>query len=285
MLLALSVSNRRGRAVAFAAGLSALAAMSAPAAADGLLPHRAVYDVSLARAEAGASMVSAKGRLVIEISGGACEGYVVNSRFVTRITDREGDERTTDLRSSTFETVDPANFTFLNQTYVDNVLAGVVKGEAKATASGVTVALTDPKETTIELGRAMFPTSHTAFILQAAQAGETLVEAPVFDGGDSADQIYQTTALIGPRQTGLPGASALEKDVLGVLQGAANADTWRLVISYFSQDGSAGESIPDYQLTFQMLDNGISYDVNFDYGTFALVGKLRELEVGTPPDC
>ncbi|MCF3935761.1 cell envelope integrity EipB family protein [Acuticoccus sp. M5D2P5] len=270
-----------------AAAVVAIAAVAAPRPvwADGLLPHRAVYDISLKRAEAGASMVSVKGRLVVEISGGECEGYVVNSRFVTRVIDREGGQRTTDLRSSTFETLDPADFTFLNQTYVEDQLVSRVKGKAEAKADGVMVDITEPKETSISLGRAVFPSMHTRLILQAAKAGDRVLEAPVFDGGDSADEIYDTTTLIGPQMTGLPNASSMEKEALKVLAGAENADTWHLVISFFSTNGITGESVPDYQLTFTMLDNGVSYDVTFDHGTFALSGKLRELELRTPPDC
>ncbi|MBJ3774079.1 EipB family protein [Acuticoccus mangrovi] len=290
MALTLSARTRRllRRRVAPAL-LGAVAASvgvaGAAQAAGALVPHRAVYDVTLSRAEASASMISAKGRLVFELSGARCEGYVVNSRFVTRVMDREGNSRVTDLRSSTFEAMDPAEFTFLNQTYIDDNLASEVKGSAEAKAGGVEVTLTAPKQATLELGRALFPTAHTQLILDSAAAGERVLEAPIFDGGDNADTLYDSTTVIGPERTDLPGASEEERAKLSVIENAEAMKAWRLVISYFAADGGTGEKVPDYELTFTLLENGISYDVMFDYGAFALTGRLSELELREAPDC
>jgi len=273
-----------------AAILAALSLPALPAVATGqtLQPHRAVYDVSLARAEPNASMTAASGRLVFELTGSACEGFVVNSRFVTRVTDRAGNMRVTDLRSNTFETLEPATFTFLNQTYIDDALASEVKGKAQGRAGGVVVTLTAPTEEELTLGRALFPTAHTLLILEAAEAGERVLEAPVFDGGEDADTIYDTTTVIGPARTDLPGASEAERDVLSAMDAVGEADAWRLVISYFEKGGDAGgETTPDYELSFTILRGGVSYDVAFDYGSFELTGRLTELEILDAPqdDC
>lgn len=269
-----------------AAALAATVALVPPAAAAEpvLQPHRAVYDVSLARVEPSASIVNASGRLVFELSGDACEGYVVNSRFVTRVADREGGVRVTDLRSSTFETLDPAVFTFLNQTYVDDVLASEVKGRAEARAGGTAVTLTEPQDTGTTLGRAIFPTAHTLSMLEAAREGERVLEAIIFDGGENADTLFETTTIIGPARTGLPNAQDVEADALSAVAGAGEMDAWRLTISYFEQGGGdGGEQVPDYELAFTMLDNGISYDIRFDYGTFGMAGDLVELELMDAP--
>jgi hypothetical protein len=223
---------------------------------------------------------------VFELSGSSCDGYVVNSRFVTRVADREGRERVTDLRSSTLETLDPAEFTFLNETYVDDVRTDLVRGTAEAMAGGLSVTLTEPEDAEMTLGRAIFPTAHTLLILEAAQAGERVVEARVFDGGDDADTLFDTTTLIGPARTGLAGSTDDERAALATMPEADAATGWRLVISYFEVGGdSAGEQLPDYELAFTMLQNGVSYDVVFDYGTFSLSGKLSELELMEMPDC
>ncbi|MEM8855041.1 MAG: DUF1849 family protein, partial [Pseudomonadota bacterium] len=248
-------------------------------------PHRAIYDVTLGSAEPSASVITASGRLVFEVTGASCEGYVVNSRFVTRVTDREGNGRTTDLRSSTFEALEPATFSFLNQTYVDGTLQSETKGSAEALADGTHLTLTAPKESEATLGRAVFPTAHTLLILQAALAGDRVLEAPVFDGGDSADTVYDTTTVIGGAKTGLPGAKDGEKTALNALEGAAEEDVWRLVISYFAANDEPGERTPDYEIAFSMLKSGISYGVVFNYGAFSLSGTLAELTVFDVPEC
>lgn len=271
---------------AAAASLATLClALPTGGAAQDLQPHRAVYDVSLAEVQPSASITSASGRLVFELSGDACEGYVVNSRFVTRVSDREGNTRVTDLRSSTFETLEPATFTFLNQTYVDDTLASEVKGKAEGRAGGVTVTLTEPKETEIELGRAVFPTAHTLLMLEAAREGERVLEATIFDGGENADTLFETTTFIGKGDAGLPRAADVEAEALSAVPDAREATAWRLSISYFEKNGGdGGEQVPDYELAFTMLESGISYDIRFDYGTFAMAGDLVELELMDAPE-
>jgi len=258
-----------------AAPLAAAAAACATGAFAGeLQPHRAVYDLSLARVEPSASISTAEGRLVFEVSGNVCEGFVVNSRIVTRIADREGNMRVTDLRSSTFETMEPASFTFLNRTYIDDMRAG-----------GVAVTLNEPKDSEMTLGRAVFPTAHTLLMLEAAREGERILEATIFDGGENADTLFDTTTFIRPVETGLAGAGRGEEAALSALEDAEALDLWRLSISYFEKGKEAdGEQLPDYALSFRMLENGISYDVELDHGSFALSGSLAELELTEAAD-
>lgn len=266
---------------AFASG-----AQAGEAAAEELVAHRAIYDLSLARAEPSTSMISAAGRLAFELSGSSCEGYSVNFRNVTRVTDREGEVRVTDLRSSTHETLMPPSLDFDHKTYVDDELATEVAGVATARATGVEVAVRVPKETTLSLPRAIFPTAHTRLIIDTAREGERILETTVYDGGDEASTAYETATVIGPRQTGLPGASSAEREALSALPDADALSAWRLVISYFEPGAAEGERSPEYELTFTLLENGISYDVSFNYGAFTLEGDLTELALTEPaPAC
>ncbi|WP_420393112.1 EipB family protein [Acuticoccus sp.] len=263
----------------------ALAATAGGAASQELAPHRAVYDLTLVRAGASVSMLSAQGRLVFEVNGAVCEGFTNNSRFVTRTVNREGDTVVDDLRLSTFETFEPAEFVFLNQTVSESDTVSVVEGRATGKASGTIVELTEPKERTARLPRAVFPTQHTVLILQAAAAGERVLEAPVFDGGGDADRVFATTTVIGDPETGLQGAGPRERSALAAVPDAAELATYTLVISYFDQGATSGEAVPDYVISFRMLQNGISYDATFDYGSFALAGRLVELELGPATQC
>lgn len=275
------------RALALTAATATPLVAVVPATAAELQPHRAVYDLSLTDAEPGADIQAASGRLVFDLSGAACEGFTGNSRFVTRIASRDGATQTTDIRSSTYETLEPATFTFNNRTFVDDVLQLEVKGEARARAEGVAVDLSEPKESAFTLGRAVFPTAHTLLVLDAAAEGERLLEAAIYDGGDSADALWETTTVIGEARTGLPGVEAGERAVLSAIEDAEETRAWRLVMSYFStgEDEPTGERVPDYEISFTMLENGIAYDVTFDYGTLKFAGTLTELELGEMPDC
>ena len=81
--------------------------------AKGLLPHRAVYDISLDNASSSSNIASVSGRLVFEVTGSSCEGFTVNSRFVTEVNDQDGGRRVTDLRSSTYENAGAAPCRYL----------------------------------------------------------------------------------------------------------------------------------------------------------------------------
>lgn len=291
------VHSRRRTAAAFAV---AFVAVEAPAAAQTppapattgraaapdvpLQPHRAVYDLSLHRSGAAADMVSVKGRLVYDIAGSACEGFTVKSRFVTQIVDREGVTSTTDVRSSSFETVDPPRFSFSNEQYVDEGLASVVRGTAEARADGIAVTLEEPKAAEATLPRAVFPTAHTMLALEAARNGDRVLEAPIYDGGENADTVYQTTTVIGPSETGLPAAAPDETAALGAMADADTARSRHFVVSYF-ETAAEGEPTPRYVLTFEMLDNGVSYAATFDYGEFVLSGRLAELDLTAAAPC
>lgn len=275
----------RGATVAgVAVGLFALVAGGVAAEADELLSHRAVYDLSLSRAEASTSLVDATGRLVFEIKGSACTGYTVDFRNVTRVVDREGTTRVTDLRSATVETINPPALDFSHETYVDDAPVTGVVGRARATAGGVMVDVTEPKETTLQLSRAIFPTAHTRLILEAAKSGEQVLEASVYDGGDEADAVYETATVIGPVGIDLPDASPSEREALMQIPDASEHEAWRLVITYFEAGGAEGERQPEYELAFTLLDNGVSYDVSFNYGAFSLSGELTELTLAEAPE-
>ncbi|MEM8551181.1 MAG: DUF1849 family protein [Pseudomonadota bacterium] len=261
------------------------AAAAAPAGAEDLQPHRGIYDLSLSDAEPSTSLVAASGRLVFALSGSECAGYNVDFRNVTRVTDREGTERTTDLRSSTEETVSPATLKFSHETFVDGEKASGIEGRAEGRSGGVEVAVTAPKSTELTLERAVFPTAHTRLILDAALAGERILEAKVYDGGDDADEVYETATILGPAQTGLPGASEQEIAVLSQIDNVMSRTAWRLTISYFEAGSAEGERMPDYELTFSMLDNGVAYNVSFDYGAFVLKGRLTELSLQDEAPC
>ena len=90
------------------------AAQAASALRNSIAPHRAVYEISLERTEDGSGVSSAKGRMVFEVTGSACEGYRMRQRMVVNIGDEEGNVGLLDFRVTTFESGDgrPLHFRF-----------------------------------------------------------------------------------------------------------------------------------------------------------------------------
>lgn len=261
------------------------AAAAAAALARGLQPHRAVYDLFLAEAEPSTTVVAARGRIALEQKGSPCAGYRLDTRFVTKVTDREGTTQVSDHRTATHETLDPATYTFENSIYVDGQLASRLSARAQARVDGTHVRVSAPREEVFTVDRALFPLAHTALVLDAAHAGERVVEAPVFTGEDDAAVVFDTTTIIGPARTGFPGATPRERAALARLADAAALRAWRLVVSYFPRGEAGGEAVPAFALAYTLVENGIVYDLAFDYVSLRLTGRLSELVALPASDC
>lgn len=253
-----------------------LAFSASPALAAGLAPHRAVYDLSLVPGGTGLSDAAPdmSGRMVYEFTGAACEGYTTNFRFVVESTDEDGNRSVTDLRTSNHEDADGAHFQFVSQTYTNNVLTDDVKGTA-AKADGLTVTLTGRDKPLKFPDAAIFPTAHLEAMIAAGKAGDRVLQKDIFDGSEGGDKVYRTTTVIGAeRDDAATGAAA----ALGAMP------HWPVTVSYFDPTAT-GDQTPDYTISFQLWENGVSTDLTMDYGDFALSGALTTYETLPPSDC
>lgn len=259
------------------------AAALAASEAVSLVPHRAVYEMTLAETRSGASLGGVSGRMVYEFSGSTCEGYTLNMRLVTQLTDREGQATVTDLRSSTWEQADGRQFRFNSTQYLDEQATETTSGSVSRTQNGnVKMKLREPVRVEREMPRAVtFPTEHSRAVLEAAAAGRQLVQAVVFDGSEKAEKIYDTTAFIGQRDE--PGQKGDWRRIKNdeVLE---KLPSWPVTISYFDQNAK-GDITPAYELSFRLYANGVSRDLVIDYGDFVLHGTLQSLEFLTVPPC
>ena len=252
-------------------GILALAGTAAEAAPVNLVPHRAVYDLRLGdqAAQMSDSPMAMSGRMVFEFTGAACEGYTVNFRFVMEMVD--GDDMTvvTDLRTSTFEDGAGDSFQFLSQTFTNQVLTEEVKGSAERTGDGLQVKLVTPEDKALTFGtEVIFPTVQLIQIIEAAEAGETLMQRDLFDGSETGDKIYRTTTVIGPEKTGKPEGTAAS---IGDLR------RWPVSVAYFNAS-EGGDLTPEYAISFDLWENGVSTDLQMDYGDFQLEGTLASYE-------
>src|SRR5262245_55990443 len=75
----------------FASLLAALAQSAVAFAATTIVSHRAIYDLSLASSTGRSGISGADGRMVMELTGSACEGWAVSFRRVMELRPNEGD--------------------------------------------------------------------------------------------------------------------------------------------------------------------------------------------------
>jgi hypothetical protein len=81
------------RGPAFVAALGVACAFPQPLlafAASKLVPHRAIYEMTLDEARSASGITGIDGRMVFEFTGSPCDGYSLNMRMVTQMTDSQG---------------------------------------------------------------------------------------------------------------------------------------------------------------------------------------------------
>ncbi|HWN52549.1 MAG TPA: cell envelope integrity EipB family protein [Xanthobacteraceae bacterium] len=265
------------------AGVCFAAAPPAEAAAA-LTPHRAVYDLTLAKSRGKRSIEAVHGRILYDFSGNACEGYALQFRQVSEIDSGEGKKALSDLRAATWEEGDAKSFRFNSENKVNERVVDTVDGNAGRDSSGVSVKLSKPQAKSFDLdAKIVFPTEHVRRVIEAAEAGKTLLELSVFDGSESGEKVFSTLAVIG---TAIAPGDKLPDDAAAGNRTLAGMKRWPVTISYFEQgNAKTGEQTPAYAIGFELYENGISRALTLDYGDFTVSGIMSQLEIKDAPAC
>src|SRR6267154_2495698 len=183
-------------AIAVASGISA---KPADAATSGVfLPHQALYELSLVKSRGSNSINSARGRILYNFSGSACEGYTSEFRQVSELDSGEGKMTLSDLRSTSWEDGAGKSYRFKIDTRMNDADSSPVEGVAERTGDHVTVKLKQPEAKTFTLdGDTVFPTEQIQRIIAAAREGKPVLELMVYDGSDNGEKVYNTLSVIG----------------------------------------------------------------------------------------
>jgi hypothetical protein len=279
--------HARCAATAFVAAATVLAWSSAPIPAQtqtiNLVPHRAIYELSLGKVRGKASVQNARGRILYDFTGSACEGYTLDFRQVAELDNGEGKISLSDLRSNTWEDGGGKTYRFTSQNHLNQKLLDAVDGKAERGTGGVAVTLTKPEPRKVDLDAAIvFPTEHVRRIIEAARAGQTILEFPIYDGSETGEKVYNSLTVIG-REIG-PGERDLNdaasgNDVLSKMR------RWPVTVSYFERGKPAGEQTPVYAISFDLYENGVSRTLVLDYNDFSISGVLKNIELKDSKPC
>ena len=150
-----------------------------------LAPHRAVYEVTLDDARSASGITGIDGRMVFEFTGSECDGYTLNMRMVTQMTDSQGQTNLTDLRSSTWEQGDGQKFRFQSAQYLNDKLGDVTMGRAVRPApnADVKVKISQPAAGELVGGTACAPSSMSENTASAGTSWPRI--SPPGNAGDS----------------------------------------------------------------------------------------------------
>jgi hypothetical protein len=241
-----------------------------------LASHRAAYDISLADSSgptpsAAQSPIGATGLIAYEFRGSSCTGYTSNFRQMTEMERSEGDPVSMQVNATSFEDGTGKSMRFQVESHGARDTPPVAGTATRGGDDDLQVVLTKPKAQTLDFGHeVLFPTQHIERLIEAAKHGGGPMQARVYDGSDTGAKTFATMSVIGKEAT-KPGE---DTDAATALSGIRR---WPVVISYFNE--ASGDAPPEYTLSFDLYENGVSGSLKLDYGAFALHARLRKLEI------
>jgi hypothetical protein len=272
-----------------AAAPALLLLLASHALAADIDPHRALYSLTLASAKSGSGVLGASGAMYYEW-GETCDGWTVEQRFRLRLIYAEQGGSSLSSTLVTWESKDGLRYRFNERRLRDGQLDEELHGDAHldGTDKGGAAEFTKPTATKITLAPGViFPTMHTLVLIDRAKAGDQFVSRKVFDGSavENAEQI--TAVISAVRQSGAaavsPQADASQAET--AKSPLLDRPSWRVRLAFFPPTTDEGAETPDYELGMQLLANGVSRDMDLDYGDYVIKARLDEIEPLTKPAC
>lgn len=249
------------------------------------LPHEALYELSLVKTRGSSPINSARGRMVYEFSGNACEGYTSKSRQVSELEIGEGKVTLSDLRMTAWEDAAGKSYHFKSDSRMNQAESSPTDGVAERNGDHITVTLKQPEVKTFTLdGATVFPNQQVQRIIEAAREGKTLLELTFYDGSDDGEKVYNTLTIIGqPIPPDKPVASPDPATESEQLKGLTR---WPVTVSYYDHDTkkTEGAQTPVYTMSFELYENGVSRSLVLDYNDFVIAGALSKFEIKDDKD-
>ena len=249
-----------------------------------LAAHRAIYDLRLLSGGGGADFTDVTGKLYIDWND-VCDGWTLTQHVRMVFSGRSGNAFNNDFSFSSWESRDGNEFRYTMRSATNDKLNEQVEGKAKLDPerAGGVARFSKPDDNTVQLpAGTLFPTEHLVLTLEHALSGENMLTRNVFSGtGD--DSLNEVSAFIGPLISASDGYEELSKtnpSVAGALRGLRS---WSVAMAYFPYGD--GDYEPEFEVHFQVMENGVSPSMDFDYGSFAVRGLLEHIEYHPRPEC
>lgn len=271
--------------VALLSGATAMAAtLSVPKTipSHNLAGHKAVYDIQLSSSKMGSAIIGIHGRMTYIVKP-SCEGWIVDHQFRLIYDYTNNPSSEVDTRFASFENYNGQQFQFSSTRRSNGEMNNELRGDAnlqsgEGTQKIGTARYSIPNNLSYNLStETLFPIMHTVNLLVAAEAGQKVFNAHVFDGSD-ADGPVEINAFIGPvrKAQKWDAPKKIDQDLTAV-------DSWPVRMAVFSEKQDQAEA--EYELTMTLLKNGIIKDMDVDYHDFSITQKLVTLEKITAEKC
>ena len=177
---------------------------------------------------------SARGRILYDFSGNACEGYALQFRQVSELDSGEGKVRSATCAPPPGRTARrkrlPLPFAELSRR--DAARSGRRPGRARSAGSRGQADQAGATRSSISTPTIVFPTEHMRRIIAAAREGKTDPGVPVYDGSDTGEKVYNTLTVIGQA---IAPDERMPTDAAAGQQALAALTRWPVTISYFDK--------------------------------------------------
>ena len=228
----------------------------------------------------------------------------------------------TDQQTQTLENLADGTLAFKTRTLVDGTEQQVVRGTAVNTGEETHVAFVEPESRSVSVPLAAFPMQHTLALIEKAEAGERIVQSPLYDGDPTPEKGLSTTAIIGPAPDSPAEPKDAEERAPLADEAAPAADTrsetaegdmrdddddrgeaenpmavevspasqlsglrsWRISESFYDSDSDA-DGMPVFETAYTLYENGISDDLVLSFDGYRLAGGLASLDLLDVPAC
>ncbi|MEQ8396864.1 DUF1849 family protein [Thalassobaculum sp.] len=250
------------------ASLMAFPAIAAPSA-DGIVAHRALYKITLARATSASEIIDVRGRMGFEWRD-ECDGWAIEQRYLMSFAKASGDGYEISSSYTTWEAKAGNVYRFI----VERERGGgseQVKGRGVmplplGSGSGKAV-FSDPEHKEFLLtADTLMPSEHTLRLIDEAKKGKKFFQATVFDGSEVEPGSLVSAVIGSPKST----PAAIDHPALA-------GSYWPVRLAFFKPGQT--ESAPDFEMSVDLLENGIARRMLLDYGDFRVAMTLERLEV------
>jgi hypothetical protein len=239
-------------------------------AAATIMPHLAVYKLSLGKTRGTGGVTHASGRIEFKWREG-CDGWTVNQRTHLILTSAQGLDFESGWVLNAWESKDGLSYRFSVQRAHGGAAPEEVRGKARlqALGEGGVVTYSEPEKSSLSLpSGTLFPTRYSEELIDAASRSEFLFWRQVFDGS-AEDGLFGVNATL---SRSLPADVAPSFDS-PLIRGV---ESWRMRLAYFGSSEQQAE--PEHEQGQRVYANGVVDELEFDYNDFAIKGALERLE-------
>ncbi|MCP5150223.1 MAG: DUF1849 family protein [Ectothiorhodospiraceae bacterium] len=252
---------------------TAVATSSSAAPVVNLASHRAVYALSRHPDTLDSNIAAVKGRLEISLEA-SCDGWHFVQMLGFHLVDIEGGRTEHIALLSGWESAESTEFWFNARSFEDREQVEEVAGVARLEAAGGPgeIRFSRPEATVKPLARGtVFPSAHVAAVVDAARRGQRNLLLTVFDGSTQQSP-FEVAAAIGRELPTTGGPPPL-----------AGTRAWPIRLAYYPE--GAVEPLPAFAMSAVLYENGVTGDMVYDYGDFAIDVRLDSYEPLRAPSC